>query len=98
MKLFNPGLNEIEFMYGGQPYSIAAGETKEFPDKVAGHCLRSVNSPIVEAETTEVEPAKEVVEETSLESMDWNELRRFGKGTYVPGMTRVELTEALENA
>jgi len=99
LKLFNPSEEDIEFFYGGKPYSLGAGETAEFPDKVADHCLRFVNSPIVaaEQETTAAELPSVEAGTPDLESMNWNELRRFGKGTFVPGMKRAELIEALRN-
>jgi len=98
MKLFNPSDNDIEFFFSGRPNIIRAGETKEFSDKVADHCLRFVNSVIVEAGSVEASKDEYVVEETpSFESMSWTELRRYGKGIYKLGMNREELLRLLKN-
>lgn len=98
MKLFNPSKNDIEFLFSGQPNIIRAGETKDFSDKVADHCLRFVNSPIVKARSVDTSKDEYVVEETpSFESMSWTELRRYGKGIYKLGMNREELLRLLKN-
>ena len=42
IKIHNPTSEDLDFMYDSAPYSIKAGETKEFLDFVGRHCAKKL--------------------------------------------------------
>ncbi len=106
-KLFNPTRKPSSFLYGGQEFTVEAGElSQDLPAEIILHYQRHVNGPLEVDEDAKEEvkkvkaekPAKKESGKSGLEAMAWNELQQMAKraGVYSFGMSKAEVLAALK--
>lgn len=96
MLLFNPTENNVELRYGGQLFIFRPKESKDLPEHIVKHFIKTTNSPLV----IQTPMYDKQVEYSNVDyyNMPWKKLVQMAstRGLFTPGTKRVALEKMME--